>query len=413
MKKFFLLFTSILLVLLIYCTDVYAADISKKSVSLYIGKQTSVRIKGSDSKETTITKVKTSNKKVATINNKGVIKGIGKGSCIVAIKSADDKIYKCKVKVCEPRLNKTSLNLYVDDKFDLNLKGTDAKRVWYSDNDKIVKIKANGLIKGVRCGTTKVHVKVKNKIYTCKVNVKLKINSLKGQKVSIIGDSISTFEGYISKGYKDYYSKYNLATVSNTWWDMLNREIGLNLLKNCSWSSSTCTGNSLSTAYASCSTKRIDDLAKDGNKPDIVICYIGINDFIRDIPKGDWFTTKSELNDNENVDNFSEAYSLMLNKIHDTYPKAKIFCCTLVPINNYAKDKYYCVNKRGVKLSEYNKVIKNVAKIYNAKILDIYNCGFNKTNFDEYTVDGRLHPNQAGMVLIKNKMITDLKKYYK
>ena len=59
----------------------------------------------------------------------------------------------------------------------------------------------------------------------------------------------------------------------------------MELLKNCSWSGSECYGDSTSTtdASAGCSTKRVNDLANGSTNPDIIICYIGINDFFNGI----------------------------------------------------------------------------------------------------------------------------------
>ena len=155
-------------------TDTYAAQLSNKSVSIYIGKQKVVKIKGSSIKD-----VATSNKKIAIVNKKGVIKGVGKGTCSLLFKDKEDKIYKCKVKVYMPKLNKKSVTLYVNDKFDLNLIGASGNKAWYSDNKNIVTINQSGIIEGMRSGTIKVHVKNKGYIYTCTVNVKYKFKQLK------------------------------------------------------------------------------------------------------------------------------------------------------------------------------------------------------------------------------------------
>ena len=64
-------------------------------------------------------------------------------------------------------------------------------------------------------------------------------------------------------------------------------------------------------------------------------------------------------------------------------------------------------------LSLYNKIIEEVAKYYNDKVIDLYNCGINTDTLHLYTLEGLIHPNASGMNLIKNKMIKDLKKYYK
>ena len=127
MKKYIFrnIIFSILFIVLVGCvyTDTYAAQISNKSVSMYIGKQKVVKIKGSSIKD-----VATSNKKIAVVNKKGVIKGVGKGTCSVSFKDKEDKVYKCKVKVYMPKLNKKSVTLYVNDKYDLHLIGASGNK---------------------------------------------------------------------------------------------------------------------------------------------------------------------------------------------------------------------------------------------------------------------------------------------
>ncbi len=66
----------------------------------------------------------------------------------------------------------------------------------------------------------------------------------------IIGDSYSTFEGYIPEGYAFYYSTWGRRTedgkpvtdvnkVEQTWWSRLLKDTGGILLRNDSWSGTT------------------------------------------------------------------------------------------------------------------------------------------------------------------------------
>ena len=62
--------------------------------------------------------------------------------------------------------------------------------------------------------------------------------------IFIIGDSYSTYEGYIPEGYHFYYSderKENpiVKGVEKTWWNMLANENNLNIILNDSFSGST------------------------------------------------------------------------------------------------------------------------------------------------------------------------------
>ena len=76
-------------------------------------------------------------------------------------------------------------------------------------------------------------------------------HKLNNKKFSFIGDSISTYAGYVSEGYSYYYPKGDVTSVNDTWWKKLADETGMKLLKNCAWSGSTCKGDSSSTTSAS------------------------------------------------------------------------------------------------------------------------------------------------------------------
>lgn len=66
-----------------------------------------------------------------------------------------------------------------------------------------------------------------------------------GQRVSILGDSYSTYEGYIPKGNAVWYkepanlSSTDVTSVDQTWWSLLIKECGYTLLMNDSYSGST------------------------------------------------------------------------------------------------------------------------------------------------------------------------------
>ncbi len=59
------------------------------------------------------------------------------------------------------------------------------------------------------------------------------------KNVVIMGDSYSTFNGYIPKGYLPYYPSLDVQSVENTWWKKFVVKTGINLVLNNSWSGST------------------------------------------------------------------------------------------------------------------------------------------------------------------------------
>ena len=257
-------------------------------------------------------------------------------------------------------------------------------------------------------------------------------HKLEGKKISIIGDSISTFKGYIPAGYETFYPSSTIAqkgtgkltSVEETWWYKLCQESGMTLLKNASWSGSLVTGSSTSTtnAMAACSTKRINDVAgANGEHPDIIICYIGINDLFnsnvgsRGATLGDWTPDQPIVNEDSNILSFSAAYGLMLKKLISTYPAAKIFCCTLLTTGRSYKDtdgvETFPTKHLGTTLKQVNNKIKEIANGIGCNVIDIHNCGINYFNIGKYTID-MTHPNSEGAELIKNQMLASLLAMY-
>ena len=66
---------------------------SGKKITLTVGKSEKIYLKQKGAK------FKTSNKKVATVNRKGVVKAKGKGSCYIYVRAASGVYAKVKIKV--------------------------------------------------------------------------------------------------------------------------------------------------------------------------------------------------------------------------------------------------------------------------------------------------------------------------
>lgn len=216
-----------------------------------------------------------------------------------------------------------------------------------------------------------------------------KYKHLYNKNVAIIGDSISTFKEYIPSDYKYYYSKGNVDKVDKTWWGQLVNKTGVNVVSNCSWSGSTVTGDSTSktNAFAACSNKRINDLSLRNEKIDIIICYIGINDYRRNVEVGHWTAEDEVPADSTNIDTFSEGYALMISKIKRKYPDAKVYVTTLMKCDDNNKATY--------KLEGYNEAIREVADKFDTGIVDLNQFMIEKNDYSDYSLD-RLHPNALG-----------------
>ena len=85
------------------------------------------------------------------------------------------------------------------------------------------------------------------------------------KNIFIMGDSYSTYEGYIPKGYFFYYSDIRedapvVKGVEKTWWKILSQENNFNIVLNDSFSGSTIS-NTVREGY-SIKSSFINDLAK-------------------------------------------------------------------------------------------------------------------------------------------------------
>ena len=230
--------------------------------------------------------------------------------------------------------------------------------------------------------------------------------SLQGKKVSILGDSISTFDGYIPTDYNIFYpGSGNISTVEKTWWWQVMNATGMELNANASYSNTTITGDSLDTTGSApgCSTKRMIDLTPgdDGPAPDILIVFMGTNDFLRSVELGTF--TEPSPQDEGVVNNFCDAYELMIQKLNALYPNAEIYFCTLLETNAGDVDEYPqsypATNKNGNTIGDFNAEIATIASAYSYPVIDVHNCGITYETLDQYTSDG-VHPNTEGAKLI-------------
>ena len=222
--------------------------------------------------------------------------------------------------------------------------------------------------------------------------------SLQGKKVSILGDSISTFTGTMPADYNIYYPESgDIPNAGQTWWGQLLANTGMVLCRNASSANTDVTGNSLALdgSAPGCSIRRIVDLkGTDGSNPDVIIIYMGINDFARSRTLGS-FTSPGVQTEGE-VMVFTDAYELMLQKINALYPTASIYCCTLLErCDLNGNTGAPAVNLNGDTVADFNTQIKAIAKAYGASVIDFYNCGINYTNLSLFTVDG-IHPTWIG-----------------
>ncbi len=156
---------------------VEAPKLSKTSVTLNQGENTTLKLSGTSRKVTWAT----SKKSVAKVSN-GKVTAVGAGTANITAK-VGNKTYTCKVTVEAPKLSKTSVTLNQGKSTTLKLSGTSQKVTWDTD-ERVAKV-SNGKVTAVGAGTANITAKVGSKTYTCKVTV---------TKSPITGISMKEFE---------------------------------------------------------------------------------------------------------------------------------------------------------------------------------------------------------------------------
>lgn len=192
----------------------------------------------------------------------------------------------------------------------------------------------------------------------------------KGMKVSILGDSYSTFKDYLKPTDNlTYYpnEETGVIDVTQTWWDIFITRNSLTLEYNNSYSGSTITKyeENVNSSY-------IDRYTELGD-PDIIFIFGATNDSWKKIPIGDFIYENWDKND---LKTFRPAFAYLLHNIKINYPNAQI-----INIINTDLDKKYKSSMES--LCMYYKV-----------------CCISLGEFDK--ING--HPSKKGMEMISNQI---------
>ena len=213
------------------------------------------------------------------------------------------------------------------------------------------------------------------------------------KNIMIFGDSYSTFTGCIPEGHAAYYTgkrtsadeSPDVPSADHTWWGLLVKETGVNLVRNDSWSGSTIgyTGwGGKDTSKTSSFIYRLETLASEGffekNEIDTVFVFGGTNDSWSDAPLGEEMTEGWKREDLFNV---LPAVHYFFKKLRETLPNAKI----------------YGIGNCGIKAEVVN-AIQNACEANGGKPIVLTDA-----------VDKRSgHPTVQGMIDIKNQVLAAL-----
>lgn len=233
-------------------------------------------------------------------------------------------------------------------------------------------------------------------------------NKYFGKQFSILGDSISTFDEYNPRGYNVFYSFENCVRTgvneaADTWWDKVIAFFGGELLVNDSWSGSRVTklpGRGVLFPSA-CSDERTSALHINNVFPDVIIVYLGTNDWGFGAKTGHEIQLSGAEEDKN--ERFFDAYDCMLKKLRNNYPDSEIWCCTIgkTCIQKHPEFKFPC-EYSGTHIEDYNDIIRRLVKENKCKLIDLYNCGM---PYD--SIDGT-HPTSVGMSTIAVSIIREV-----
>ena len=197
------------------------------------------------------------------------------------------------------------------------------------------------------------------------------------RKISLLGDSISTFEGY-SPAFDAFYTPDYAAisgvhSVEDTWWMQVIRALDGELLVNSSHMGSSVSLFGYQPANA---PWRIEKLKKGDLLPDLILIYSGLNDV------ASYITPKE----------FGEQYTAMLGHAKAIFPESLICCGTLCHGFPRNPNLPLFVNLDAcTPVSEYNAQIRQAVIAQGCTLVDLADDGMKYCS-----IDG-VHPDAAGM----------------
>lgn len=221
-----------------------------------------------------------------------------------------------------------------------------------------------------------------------------------GKIISILGDSISTYAGYIpdSDGYNlEHLARYpqdNLFEgVEHTWWMQVIERCGARLGINDSWRGTTVDGKSPSDRTAISNVQRIQNLGANGS-PDVILLYGGTNDYgqLNIIDKFDKAKMPTEV-DLTTIQwgALSEAFAHTILRIKHFFPDAQ-----LVAVLPGRTAKYYSVSE----LRTGNALLAKVCEHYGVPYVNL----FTSKLMSSHMPDG-IHPDKEGMDIITDEVM--------
>ena len=145
--------------------------------------------------------------------------------------------------------------------------------------------------------------------------------SAQTKKVSVLGDSYSTFIGVIPANYSSFYpnDRNDVTEVEQTWWSLYIKAKDYALEKNDSWGGTTI----CSTGYGGWDTSRSNFISRVDSlgNPDIIFVFGGTNDAWANSPVGEYQYSDWTKDD---CKSFRPALACLIDMLQKHYSTAKL-----------------------------------------------------------------------------------------
>ena len=176
--------------------------------------------------------------------------------------------------------------------------------------------------------------------------------SAQTKKVSVLGDSYSTFVGVIPSNYSSFYpnDRNDVTKIEQTWWSLYVKAKGYALEKNDSWGGTTICGTGYGGMNSSYSNfiSRVDSLGI----PDIIFVFGGTNDAWANSPMGEYQYSDWTKDD---CKYFRPALACLIDMLQKRYAQAEI--CFI--LNSELREPV-------------NESMREVCKHYNVKLVELH-----------------------------------------
>ena len=209
-----------------------------------------------------------------------------------------------------------------------------------------------------------------------------------GAKISVLGDSISTFKGVTRDDPNTFYGrvmceKGGFAGVQDSWWARVIAALGGEVEKINAYSGS-CVADGYGLGRGACTPERIGNLGS----PDVILIFMGANDMGFSVPE----------------DAFRASYRKLMAGLKQTHPRAEVFCATLINgIKVLDDEPFFMGEDPTAPLEPFSTIIRECAAEAGAKVVDLAASGVLYP-----AIDGA-HPTAAGMEVLADLWVKGIR----